>query len=80
MCLDIVQQEDVPVTFFIVGEHVFASVGQTQVWDSLKMAKNIELCNHSYTHALHNQFEKFYEQPDTVVKDMQKTKEKLLPG
>jgi len=77
--LDIVQQEEIPVTFFIVGEHVFASVGQTQVWDSLKMAKNIELCNHSYTHALHNKFEKFYEQPDTVVKDMQKTKEKLLP-
>ncbi|MFI5128805.1 MAG: polysaccharide deacetylase family protein [Chitinophagales bacterium] len=78
--LDIVQQEDIPVTFFIVGEHVFASIGQTQVWDSLKMSKNIELCNHSYTHALHNKFEKFYEQPDTVVKDMQKTKEKLLPG
>ena len=78
--LDIVQQEDIPVTFFIVGEHVFASVGQTQVWDSLKMAKNIELCNHSYTHALHNKFEKFYEKPDTVVKDMLKTKEKLLPG
>jgi peptidoglycan-N-acetylglucosamine deacetylase len=77
--LDIVQQEEVPVTFFIVGEHVFASMGQTQVWDSLKMAKNIELCNHSYTHALHNKYEKFYEQPDTVVKDMQKTKDKLLP-
>jgi hypothetical protein len=27
--LDIVQQEDIPVTFFIVGEHVFASVSQT---------------------------------------------------
>jgi peptidoglycan/xylan/chitin deacetylase (PgdA/CDA1 family) len=77
--LDIVQQEEVPVTFFIVGEHVFASVGQNQVWDSLKMAKNIELCNHSYTHALHNKFEKFYENPDTVVKDMMLTKEKLLP-
>jgi peptidoglycan-N-acetylglucosamine deacetylase len=76
--LDIVQQEEVPVTFFIVGEHVFASVGQTQTWDSLKMAKNIELCNHSYTHA-HNRYEKFYQQPDSVVKDMQRTKEELLP-
>ncbi|MBC7947722.1 MAG: polysaccharide deacetylase family protein [Chitinophagaceae bacterium] len=77
--LDIVQQEEVPVTFFIVGEHVFASVGQSQTWDSLKMAKNIELCNHSYTHALHNKYEKFYEQPDTVVKDMQRTRDELLP-
>jgi peptidoglycan/xylan/chitin deacetylase (PgdA/CDA1 family) len=78
--LDIMQQEEVPVTFFIVGEHVFASVGQEQTWDSLKMAKNIEICNHSYTHALHNRFEKFYEHPDTVVKDMQRAKEELLPN
>jgi peptidoglycan/xylan/chitin deacetylase (PgdA/CDA1 family) len=77
--LDIMQQEDIPVTFFIVGEHVFASIGQTQTWDSLKMAKNIELCNHSYTHALHNHYDKFYQQPDTVVKDMQRAKEELLP-
>ena len=76
--LDIMQQENVPVTFFIVGEHVFASVGQNQVWDSLKMAKNIELCNHSYTHA-HNRYTKFYKEPETVVKDMEKTKESLLP-
>ncbi|HEX6192903.1 MAG TPA: polysaccharide deacetylase family protein [Chitinophagaceae bacterium] len=76
--LDIVQQENVPVTFFIVGEHVFASAGQAAVWDSLKMAKNIELCNHSYTHA-HNRYDKFYEEPVNVVKDMERTKDSLLP-
>ncbi len=76
--LDIVQQENVPVTFFIVGEHVFASAGQAAVWDSLKMAKNIELCNHSYTHA-HNRYDKFYEEPANVVKDMERTKDSLLP-
>jgi peptidoglycan/xylan/chitin deacetylase (PgdA/CDA1 family) len=76
--LDIIQQEEVPVTFFIVGQHVFASIGQNQVWDSLRMAKNIELCNHSYTHA-HNHYTKFYKKPATVVKDMEKTKESLLP-
>ncbi|MBL7741478.1 MAG: polysaccharide deacetylase family protein [Chitinophagaceae bacterium] len=76
--LDIVQQEEVPVTFFIVGEHVFASPGQNQVWDSLKMAENIELCNHSYTHA-HNRYDKFYQQPDSVVKDIKKTQQELLP-
>jgi peptidoglycan/xylan/chitin deacetylase (PgdA/CDA1 family) len=77
--LDLVQQEDVPVTFFIVGQHVFASLGQNQVWDSLKMAKNIELCNHSYSHA-HNHYSRFYKKPETVVKDMEKAKEALLPG
>lgn len=76
--LDIVQQENIPVTFFIVGEHVFASTSQAAVWDSLKAATNIELCNHSYTHA-HNRYDKFYEEPGTVVKDMERTKEELLP-
>jgi peptidoglycan/xylan/chitin deacetylase (PgdA/CDA1 family) len=77
--LDIVQQENIPATFFIVGEHVFASIEQARTWDSLQSATNIELCNHSYTHALHNHYEKFYQNPDTVVKDIELTKEKLLP-
>ncbi|MDP4263490.1 MAG: polysaccharide deacetylase family protein [Bacteroidota bacterium] len=76
--LDIAEQEDIPVTFFIVGEHVFASIGQTRTWDSLKMAKNIELCNHSYTHA-HNRYNKFYNDPENVVKDVERTRESLLP-
>jgi peptidoglycan/xylan/chitin deacetylase (PgdA/CDA1 family) len=76
--LDIVQQENVPATFFIVGEHVFASMEQARIWDSLQHAINIEICNHSYTHA-HNRYEKFYQQPDSVVSDMEKTKDELLP-
>lgn len=76
--LDIVQQEDVPVSFFIVGEHVFASKVQAQLWDSLRTARNIEICNHSYTHA-HNRYDKFYTNPGTVVDDMKRTQEKLLP-
>jgi hypothetical protein len=77
--LDIVQQEQVPVTFFIVGEHVFASREQARDWDSLLTASNIEICNHSYTHA-HNKYERFYELPETVVKDMERTKNELLPA
>ena len=76
--LDIVQQENIPATFFIVGEHVFASLSQAKTWDSLRQAKNIELCNHSYTHA-HNRYDRFYQQPDTVVRDMERTRERLLP-
>ena len=76
--LDIVQQEQVPATFFIVGEHVFASLQQARTWDSLQHAENIEICNHSFTHA-HNHYSKFYEEPGTVVEDMEMTKEKLLP-
>ena len=75
--LDIVKDEKIPVTFFIVGEHVFASVNQNNTWDSLQMATQIELCSHSYTHALHNKFETFYASPDTVVADFQRAQDSL---
>lgn len=68
--LDIVNDEKIPVTFFIVGEHVFASVNQNNIWDSLRIAEQIEICNHSYTHA-HNKYDKFYQSPDSVVADFQ---------
>jgi peptidoglycan-N-acetylglucosamine deacetylase len=77
--LDILEQENVPATFFIVGEHVFASRAQAKTWASLQSAKNIELCNHSYSHALHNRYSKFYKNPCEVVKDVERTKETLLP-
>jgi len=75
--LRIVQDEGVPVTFFVVGEHVFASRGQQQMWDSLKMADHIEICNHSYTHGWHNDFADFYQHPDSVVKDFQRAHDSL---
>lgn len=75
--LNIVQQEQVPVTFFVIGEHVFASTSQKATWDSLKVAQSIELCNHSYSHAHHNRFNQFYENPDTVVTDFEKCRDTL---
>jgi peptidoglycan/xylan/chitin deacetylase (PgdA/CDA1 family) len=74
--LTIVKDEKVPVSFFIVGEHVFASLAQQQTWDSLKMAEQIELCNHSYCHA-RGRYEKYYQSPDSVVKDFERTHDSL---
>ena len=74
--LHIMQEEAVPVSFFIVGEHVFASVGQQQTWDSLRMATQIELCNHSFSHA-HNRYRKFYNEPDSVVSDFKRSADSL---
>jgi peptidoglycan/xylan/chitin deacetylase (PgdA/CDA1 family) len=74
--LHIMQDEKVPVTFFIVGEHVFASSSQGRMWDSLQMAREIELCNHSYSHA-HNHYEKFYQEPDSVVHDFERSQDSL---
>ncbi|MER3470729.1 MAG: hypothetical protein C4330_05200 [Chitinophagaceae bacterium] len=74
--LHIVEDEQAPVTFFIVGEHVFASNTQHQLWDSLKMAQHIVLCSHSYSHA-HNHYERYYSQPDSVVHDFERTQDSL---
>jgi peptidoglycan-N-acetylglucosamine deacetylase len=74
--LNIIQQEKVPVTFFIVGEHVFASTSQHATWDSLKITESIELCNHSHTHA-HNKYSRYYQDADSVVRDFQRCQDSL---
>jgi hypothetical protein len=74
--LTIVKDEQVPVSFFIVGQHVFASFGQRQLWDSLKMTEEIELCNHSFCHAK-GRYEKYYQSPDSVVSDFKRTQDSL---
>ena len=75
--LDIVKDEQIPVTFFIVGEHVYASVNQNITWDSLLTTQGIDICSHSYTHALHNHYEKFYDSPDTVISDFNRAQDSL---
>ena len=75
--LDIVKDEQIPVTFFIVGEHVYASVNQNITWDSLLATQGIDMCSHSYSHALNNKYEKFYNSPDTVVSDFQRAQDSL---
>lgn len=75
--LNIVKEENVPVTFFLVGAHAFASKAQKATWDSLQASRLVELCNHSFTHAWYNSYNKFYSLPDSVVKDFHKTTEQL---
>jgi peptidoglycan-N-acetylglucosamine deacetylase len=74
--LDIVKDEKIPVTFFIVGEHVYASVNQNITWDSLVTTQGIDICNHSFSHA-GNKYEAFYQSPDSVVSDFQRAQDSL---
>ena len=74
--LQAVKEENIPVSFFIVGKHVFDSPTQKSFWEQLKADSAIELCNHSYTHAL-NHYTKFYQQPDSVLLDFEKSQQKL---
>lgn len=74
--LQAVKDEQVPVSFFIVGKHVFDSPEQKATWQALKADSAIELCNHSFTHAL-NRYTKYYSDPAGVVADFKKSQEKL---
>ncbi len=71
--LDIMKEEQIPATFFLVGEHAIGSAEQKELMDSLRSLQTIELCNHSYSHA-HNKFDKFYMQPDSVLADFDKAR------
>jgi peptidoglycan/xylan/chitin deacetylase (PgdA/CDA1 family) len=74
--LTAVKQENIPASFFIVGQHVVDSPGQTKLWKQMKADNSIELCNHSFSHA-NNKYCKFYKDPGKVVKDIMKNNEQL---
>ncbi len=75
--LSILQQEQVPATFFIVGMHVFASPAQHIIYNNLKADKLVYLTNHSYTHAFRNNFKKFYRMPTEATNDFVRTNDSL---
>jgi hypothetical protein len=72
----ILKEAQVPASLFVIGEQVYGSRAQTASWQSLLQCGNIEVCNHSYTHA-HNQFTKFYTNPTAVVNDFERCKDSL---
>jgi peptidoglycan-N-acetylglucosamine deacetylase len=67
--MHIINEEQIPVTLFIVGQHVYGSKEQAAIFDSVMSSKYFEIANHSYTHAFENKFAKFYTLPDSVIKD-----------
>ncbi len=73
----ILKQEQIPATFFIIGEHVYGSKEQLAIYDSLKENNLIEIANHSYTHAFENKFYKFYSEPDSATKDFKRCADSL---
>ncbi len=75
--MHIVQDEEIPVTLFIVGEHVYGSKEQTAIFDSIVKCKYFEIANHSFTHAFQNKYAKFYQVPDSVVKDFKRCADSL---
>jgi len=75
--MHIVQEENIPVTLFIVGQHVYGSKEQNAVFDSLINCNLFEIANHSFTHAFQNKYAKFYQVPDSAVKDFKRCTDSL---
>lgn len=75
--MDIVQEEEIPATLFIVGQHVYGSKEQHAVFDSLINCNLFEIANHSFTHAFQNKYAKFYQVPDSAVKDFKRCADSL---
>lgn len=73
----IVTAENAPAAFFVVAEHINGTGWQRSLWDSLRRNTAFELYNHSYSHALHNRFERFYNRPDTVWSDFFRARDTL---
>jgi peptidoglycan-N-acetylglucosamine deacetylase len=74
--MDILKDEQVPASLFVIGEQVYGSKAQALTWQQLQQCENIEICNHSYTHA-HNQFVQFYSSPMGVVNDFERCSDSL---
>jgi peptidoglycan/xylan/chitin deacetylase (PgdA/CDA1 family) len=75
--MHIIKQEEIPVTLFVIGEHVYGSRYQSAIYDSVSQSSLFEIANHSYTHAFENKFEKFYAEPDSAVKDFKRCADSL---
>ena len=75
--MHIVKEEEIPVTLFIIGEHVYGSKEQNAVFDSIVNCNLFEIANHSFTHAFENKYAKFYQVPDSTVKDFKRCADSL---
>ena len=74
---NILKEEEIPATMFLIGEHVYDSRMQQNMFDSLKACNYFELANFSYSHALKNRFNTFYSLPDSVVQDFTRSADSL---
>jgi peptidoglycan-N-acetylglucosamine deacetylase len=75
--MNIARQEEIPISFFVIGTHEQGSPLQKRLWKEMHTSKYFELCNHSYTHALNNRYRYFYDRPDTVLYDFQRNEDSL---
>lgn len=72
--LNIAKEEQLPITFFSIGLQFTGENKQYfgHLWERMHTQDGVEVCNHSFTHAFRNHYEKFYATPAGVTDDFQK--------
>ncbi len=75
--MNMINEQQVAATMFLVGEHVYGSRGQNDLFDSLRLNAYLELANHSHTHGYGNNYGKYYSMPDSVVSDFRRCADSL---
>ena len=74
--IDIIDEEKIPVTAFVVAKHVKGSETQRKLYKKLEQDTLFEIANHSYSHAK-NQYTDFYKDPQNVVQDFKNAQDSL---
>ena len=74
--MHIAVDEKVPISMFMVGEHVYGTPYQKATLDSVLAIDMIEVCNHSWCHA-NNHYNRYYNNADSVVDDFERCKDSL---
>ena len=75
--MDILEEEDVPATLFMIGENIYGSRMQEVLYDSARQCDLFEIANHSFTHAFRNHYDFFYGEPDSAVHDFERCADSL---
>lgn len=73
---DAVTKENIKINVFIVGQHALSGKKMEDYYQLYLNNPLIEVGNHSFSHA-HNQYEKFYENPENVLQDFLKCQDQL---
>ncbi len=66
--VDVLCQEEMPATFFLVGSHIFGSKKQFSQFQNLLSNPCFEAANHSFYHAK-NRYNQYYRSPEQVLED-----------
>jgi len=75
--IDILNAEQVPATFFLIGTHEKEMNAAKIVMPQLRDMPNVVLCNHSYTHAYRNHFDRFYADVPGCLNDFRRCRDSL---